>query len=115
MKQSMRIDKWTNPESEYTKAIDNATSCKELIKAIEPYRLVAEDAYQTARLLTEKEYHEFLFGLNKERNQISAGEEWIQTYSHIAMPRSMGAISWVANIFKLRDIHIQRETHTHTC
>lgn len=98
----MHIGYLTDVPATYTKAIDGAKNWDELIDAIGPYKLVANDAIQCAiheAIGGTASWIEFSAGLHRERKKRFAGEEWMHRFADILMPAVMFHVSGIAAHF----------------
>jgi hypothetical protein len=87
----------SNPERDYNMGVAAAADKEALIKAIEPFEVIAADALKSARAMTD--FGEFKRGLELERKGKFAGTEWAEKYADIVMPEVMFTVSLYAAKF----------------
>lgn len=116
----MKITYLSEPVQEYVQAIDKAENPEQLVTAIEPFRRIADDAYQRARNMALDDWAEFKRGLQCERQGVFAGEAWMRSFRAILFPgimfqTSMAAkqygVPWGTAYLRLRELGIVREGH----
>lgn len=95
----MVIHHLSYPIDDYNKAINNADSPTSLVAAIEPFKLIANDALIAAKEMKEDDFKSFRVGLMQERRGTFAGEEWASKYIPIIMPEIMLVVAAAAQHF----------------
>jgi len=91
-----------NPAPEYAKAIRAAKTKRALVKAIEPYRKVAEDALESARLFSDADFNDFKRDIIKASKIMPAKwvDEFNRRFGAVAMPMKLVFSTLVADQFK---------------
>jgi len=96
----MNIGYVTEPEKDYVKALDSAFTRDALVKAILPFRLVANDALLIAKSIkTQNDWQDFRAGLRRERRGEPNSEQWMERFAAILLPKIMLKVSMVAQQF----------------
>jgi hypothetical protein len=94
--------KWTaETEEDYRKAIETATTPKELQKAIEGFGDLAEDALAAAKKISKTDFLSFRKGLQRERDGVFAGKAWNKKFGAILLPKVMLEVSMLAVKYKV--------------
>ena len=91
-----------DPSPQYAKDIRAAMNRSELVRAIEKYKEVADDALAQAKNLTDAEFTQFQADIKKaSRPKVAPkwAEEFNRTFGAIAMPMKMLVCSLVAMEF----------------
>lgn len=84
----------------YSQEIKGCITAKELVEVIAKYEIVAADALEIAKAMTEEQFEkEFLPGRVKENKGEFAGEEWYIKYNFIMMPDIMFRVAITADQF----------------
>jgi len=97
-----KLLKWTDTTDEdYRKAIDGATTPKELQKAIAGFKDLAEDALDAAKKMSKKDFLTFRKGLQRERDGVFAGKVWNKKFGPILLPKVMMEVSMLAAKYKV--------------
>lgn len=85
----------SEPVEDYIKAIDAAKNKSELLKAIEPYELIAWDALDKVKRFSDAEFAEYKKWRSLEKKGIFAGEKLALKFCMIPMPENMFRVSVV--------------------
>lgn len=91
-----------DPTDEYIKAIKSAKTAKDLVKAIEPFKKIADDAYKRALQLSDegvKQFHKDWKAMNKPQPDQRA-IELSALWADIIMPRKIFAASFISMTYK---------------
>lgn len=85
----------------YVKAIRKATTARELVEAIKPYRPAAEDALKDAEALSEKGFRDFKRDLRRAKTETDEKflKEFDRRFGNIAMPKKLMYASLAAEQF----------------
>jgi len=95
----MEINNYSEPIPDYGKAIDGATSVDALRAAIEPFKLIANDALTVANAMLRSDWNDFKKGLKSERRGKFAGIPWTERYGAILLPTVMLMVGMTASKF----------------
>lgn len=98
----MRITYTTeDPSKEYIKAIRRAETKGQLVKAILPYKRIADDALKVAKTFTNKDFKDFVIDWRKAKK--AKDVDWINEFNKrfgiIVMPRKILITSMTAAQF----------------
>lgn len=87
-----------DPAKDYIKAVRMASDCRALIKAIEPYEIIASDALKHAKELKDNDFKDFVRDLKKasKSKDVTFIEGFNKRFGDIVLPRKMLTASLIA-------------------